>query len=67
MAESIMLEKAKDFAVNIVNLCKHIKETKREAVLTTSSCVPVLPLVQTSTNPNTRTEQQTLLPKCRLL
>ena len=34
MAESIMLEKAKDFAVNIVNLCKHIKETKRESVLT---------------------------------
>ena len=30
MAESIMLEKAKDFAVNIVNLCRHIKETKRE-------------------------------------
>ena len=34
MADSIMLEKAKDFAVNIVNLCKHIKETKRESVLT---------------------------------
>ena len=34
VAESIMLEKAKDFAVNIVNLCKHIKETKRESVLT---------------------------------
>ena len=34
MAESIMLEKAKDFAVNIVNLCKQIKETKRETVLT---------------------------------
>ena len=34
MAESIMLEKAKDFAVNIVNLCKFIKETKRESVLT---------------------------------
>ena len=34
MAESIMLEKAKDFAVNIVNLCKYIKETKRESVLT---------------------------------
>ena len=33
MAESIMLEKAKDFAVNIVNLCRHIKETKRESVL----------------------------------
>ena len=30
MAESIMLEKAKDFAVNIVNLCKHIKETKQK-------------------------------------
>ena len=34
VAESIMLDKAKDFAVNIVNLCKHIKETKRESVLT---------------------------------
>ena len=34
MADSIMLEKAKDFAVNIVNLCKYIKETKRESVLT---------------------------------
>ena len=34
MADSIMLDKAKDFAVNIVNLCKHIKETKRESVLT---------------------------------
>ena len=33
MAESIMLDKAKDFAVNIVNLCKFIKETKRESVL----------------------------------
>ena len=29
-----MLEKAKDFAVEIVNLCKNIKETKRESVLT---------------------------------
>ena len=29
-----MLEKAKDFAVEIVNLCKSIKETKRESVLT---------------------------------
>ena len=34
VAESIMLEKAKDFAVNVVNLCKDIKEAKREAVLT---------------------------------
>ena len=33
MAESIMLEKAKFFAVDIVNLCKIIKETKRETVL----------------------------------
>lgn len=29
-----MLVKAKDFAVNIVNLCRGIKETKRESVLT---------------------------------
>jgi len=34
MAESIMLDKAKDFVVNIVNLCKNVKETKRESVLT---------------------------------
>ena len=34
VAESIMLDKAKDFAVNIVNLCRNIKETKRESVLT---------------------------------
>ena len=34
MAESIMLVKAKDFAVEIINMCKMIKETKRESVLT---------------------------------
>ena len=34
MAESIMLEKAKDFAVEIVFLCKSIKEEKRESVMT---------------------------------
>ena len=34
MAESVMLEKAKDFAVEIVNICRNIKETKRESVLT---------------------------------
>ena len=34
MAESIMLEKAKDFAVDVINLCKRIKETNHEFVLT---------------------------------
>ena len=34
MAESIMLDKAKDFAVEIINMCKAIKEKKRENVLT---------------------------------
>ena len=34
MSDSIMLETAKDFAVEIVNLCKAIKETKKESVLT---------------------------------
>lgn len=34
MADSIMLDKAKDFAVEIVNVCKRIKETKRESVMT---------------------------------
>ena len=32
MAESIMLDKAKDFAVEIINMCKAIKEKKRESV-----------------------------------
>ena len=34
MAESIMLDKAKDFAVKIISMCKNIKEEKRESVLT---------------------------------
>ena len=34
MAQSIMLDKAKDFAVNIVNICKIIKAGKKESVLT---------------------------------
>ena len=34
MAESVMLEKSKDFAVEIVGLCKDIKRTQRESVLT---------------------------------
>lgn len=34
MAESIMLDKAKEFAVDIVNLCRAIKDTRRESVLT---------------------------------
>lgn len=34
MAESVMLEKAKDFAVRIVNVCQEIKNTKRETVIT---------------------------------
>ena len=34
MSDSIMLETAKDFAVEIVNLCKTIKEMKKESVLT---------------------------------
>ena len=34
MAESIMLNRAKDFEVEIINMCKDIKETKRESVLT---------------------------------
>ena len=34
MSESIMLDKAKDFAVNILNTCKKIKEEQRESVIT---------------------------------
>ena len=34
MAESVMLERATDFAVSIVKLCKELKETKKESVLT---------------------------------
>lgn len=34
MSDSIMLEKAKDFAVAVVTLCREIKSTHRESVLT---------------------------------
>ena len=34
MAGRNMLEKAKDFAVDIVVLCREIKETKRDSVMT---------------------------------
>ena len=34
MAESIMLDKAKDFAVDIVNLCKNVKTNHKETVMT---------------------------------
>ena len=34
MADSIMLDKAKDFAVNIVNTCRAIKTDKKESVIT---------------------------------
>ena len=34
MSESIMLEKAKDFAVEIVVVCRDIKQNYRESVLT---------------------------------
>lgn len=34
MTNSIMLDKAKAFAISIVKICRSIKETKRESVLT---------------------------------
>ena len=34
VADSIMLDKAKDFAVQIVNACKAIKADKKESVMT---------------------------------
>ena len=34
MAESIMLDRAKDFAVEIVNICRDIKQKQKESVLT---------------------------------
>lgn len=34
MTESVMLEKSKEFAIDIVNLCKEIKEMEKEYTLT---------------------------------
>ncbi len=34
MSESVMLDKAKDFAVEIITTCRKIKETHKESVLT---------------------------------
>ena len=33
MATSVMLEKAKDFSVNLINVCKDIRDIKKENVL----------------------------------
>lgn len=34
MAHSIMLDKSKEFAINVVNICKDIKSKTKESVLT---------------------------------
>lgn len=34
MSDSVMLDRAKEFAVEIVNVCNAIKQTKRESALT---------------------------------
>lgn len=34
MSESVMLEKAKDFAVDIVNACHRIKSERKESIMT---------------------------------
>ena len=34
MAESVMLDRAKDFAVEIVNLCRSVQAEKKEYVMT---------------------------------
>lgn len=34
MAESVMLNKSKDFAVDIINLCRSTKSIHKESVLT---------------------------------
>ena len=34
MSDSVMLEKSKDFSVEIIKLCKRIRETEKEYVLT---------------------------------
>ena len=34
MSDSIMLEKAKDFAVDVINICRQIKTEYKESVLT---------------------------------
>lgn len=34
MSESVMLEKSKDFSVEIIKLCKKIRGTEKEYILT---------------------------------
>ena len=34
VSDSIMLEKAKDFAVNLLNICNRVKDRKKESILT---------------------------------
>ena len=65
MAESIMLEKAKDFAVEIVNLCRNIKETYRESVLTNQLLRSGTSIGANIHDQNMHKEQRILYQKCR--
>ena len=65
MAESIMLDKAKDFAVEIINMCKSIKETKRESVLTNQLMRSGTSMVRIFMNQNMHMVLQILLLKCK--
>jgi len=66
MAESVLRDKAKNFAKEIVLLCRQIKATHKEAVLKTNSCVPVLLSAQTYTRRNTHKVQRILSLNLRL-
>ena len=60
MSESIIREKAKEFAKNIVFLTKEIKINKKESVYQINYYVREQALAQISTKRNTHKERQTL-------
>ena len=64
VAESVLRDKAKAFAKEIVLLCRQIKANYKESVLTNH---PVHPSVQIFTKRSMHREQRILYPNLRLL
>ena len=67
MSNSVMRDKAKAFAKNMVFLCRNIKAEHKETVLINQLHVQALPLVRIFTKHNMHKVQKTLCLNLKLL
>ena len=65
MADSILRDKSKEFAKQIVFLCRDIKTNMKESVLSNQLFVPEHLLGQTFTKHNMHKEQRILYPSLK--